>query len=234
MPYDDKTLKRDGSGITPVPQHFNPIADDYEPIYGRNNAGRVELYGPDGNPISTSAGKLAVSASEVESLLNDIKGKDFATQTTLAAILAKIIAAPATEAKQTALNALVGEVQAAPTANTLLARLKSLEDKIDAITAGTTPAVTQLSGSILAEANATNVTTAGTRVQLPNVSCREVTIIAKRTNTGYIYAGKNTVSSTVYGVELAAKDSFTFPVKNANEIYIDSSVSGEGISYVAI
>jgi|GEM_PF-4486755 len=43
----------------------------------------------------------------------------------------------------------IGEVQAAPTANTLLARLKSLEDKIDKITAGTTPAVTTLSGSNL-------------------------------------------------------------------------------------
>ena len=49
-----------------------------------------------------------------------------------------------------------------------------------------------------------------------------------------VHAGKNTVSSTVYGVELAAKDSFTFAVKNANEIYIDASVNGEGISYVAI
>jgi hypothetical protein len=178
MPFDEKTLKRDGSGITPVPQHFNPIADDYEPIYGRNNAMRVELYGPDGNPISTGSGKLAVRASELETLLNAISSKDFATQTTLAAILAKLIAAPATEtkqdilishvdgvesalasilakliaapateAKQDALAALIGEVQASPTANTLLARLKSLEDKIDAITDGTSPAVTQLSGS---------------------------------------------------------------------------------------
>ena len=193
MAYDEKTLKRDGSGITPVPQHFNPTADDYEPILGRNGASRVELYGADGQPVSTTGNKLAIRASEIETLLNDIKGKDFATQTTLvailnkiiaapateakqtgildfvesialilnqqdfatqstsAAILEKIIAAPATEAKQTALNALIGEVQAAPTANTLLARLKSLEDKIDAITAGTTPAVIQLSGSILQE-----------------------------------------------------------------------------------
>ncbi len=210
MAYDTKTVKRDGSGITPVPQHFNPIADDYEPIYGRNNAGRVELYGPDGNPISADdSNKLAVRATEIESLLNDIKGKDFATQTTvaailnkiisapateakqtaielilnsldgkdystlakqneilvklaaletklssdpatqttLAAILAKIIAAPATEAKQDALAALIGEVDADPTANSLLARLKSLETKIDAIIDGTSPAVTQLSGS---------------------------------------------------------------------------------------
>lgn len=155
MAYDTKTVKRDGSGITPVPQHFNPTTDDYEPVYGRNNAGRVELYGPDGNPISADdSNKLAVRATDIETLLNDIKGKDFATQTTLAAILAKIIAAPATEAKQTALAALIGEVRASPTANTLLARLKSLEDKIaaidsvlDAIVDGSAPAVTQLSGS---------------------------------------------------------------------------------------
>ncbi|MFA6911458.1 MAG: hypothetical protein WCQ59_10085, partial [Candidatus Cloacimonadaceae bacterium] len=147
MAFDGKTLKRDGSGITPVPQHFNPIADDYEPIYGRNNAGRVELHGPDGNPISSDdSNKLAVRASEIETILNEIKSKDFATQTTAAAILAKLIAAPSTEAKQDALAALIGEVDADPTANSLLARLKSLEDKIDAIIDGSSPAVTQLSG----------------------------------------------------------------------------------------
>ena len=48
---------------------------------------------------------------------------------------------------QAALAAVIGEAAAAPTANTILARLKSLEDKIDAITTGTTPAVTQLTGS---------------------------------------------------------------------------------------
>lgn len=51
---------------------------------------------------------------------------DPATQTTLAAVLAKLIAAPSTEAKQDALAAIVGEVQASPTANTLLDRLKTL------------------------------------------------------------------------------------------------------------
>lgn len=96
------------------------------------------------------------------------------------------------------------------------------------------PIFTQLTGSILQDANVQVVTTAGSRVQLPNVPCREVTIVAMRANTGYIYAGKNTVSSTVYGVELSAKDSFTFPVSNANEVWIDASVSGEGVSYVAV
>lgn len=92
----------------------------------------------------------------------------------------------------------------------------------------------QLSGSSIAGAAVLNVTMAGTRVRLPDLACREVTVIAKRANTGYIYAGKSDVSSTVYGVELGSKDSFTFAVNNANEIYIDSSVNGEGISYVAL
>ena len=97
------------------------------------------------------------------------------------------------------------------------------------------PGSMKLTGSIVAITGIIqNVTTAGTRVQLPSVSCREVTIIAKRINSGYIYAGGSNVSSTVYGVELSAKESYTFAVANVNQIWIDASVSGEGISYVAI
>jgi len=83
-------------------------------------------------------------------------------------------------------------------------------------------------------ANTLNVTTAGTRVRLPNIPCKTVTVIAKKTNTGSIFCGMVTVSSTVYGVELEQKEAYDFDVYNANEIYIDASVSGEGISYVAI
>ena len=98
----------------------------------------------------------------------------------------------------------------------------------------TGPNLVQLSGSNLAEATTLNVTLAGTRQQLPDIACSQVMIIAKRDNTGYIYVGKNTVSSTVYGAELGELDCVVLPVSNANEIYIDASVSGEGISYVAI
>lgn len=106
-------------------------------------------------------------------------------------------------------------------------------DGDEKFTAGN-PAVMQLAGSNVAEAKVVNVTLAGTRQQLDDKACREVTIIAKRGNTGYIYVGKATVSSTVYGAELGELDSITLEVSNTNEIYIDASVSGEGISYVAI
>lgn len=96
------------------------------------------------------------------------------------------------------------------------------------------PGNVTLSGSNVLIAKVQNVTTAGTRVQLPDQGCREVTIIAKRENTGYIYVGGDDVSNSVYGAELEAKDSITLQVSNTNLIYIDASVSGEGISYVAI
>jgi hypothetical protein len=79
---------------------------------------KTQLTGsPDGQPISTTEGKLAVRAAELEAkieavrvLLNALAGEDFATQTTLAQILNKMIAAPATEAKQDTLNTKIDEI----------------------------------------------------------------------------------------------------------------------------
>ena len=209
MAYNTKMIKTDVDK-KPIPQIYNPVNDEYEVLQGANGAARHIIYGADGQPVSTTGNKLAIRASEIETQLTTIQGY------------------------VDGLEGAIGQAVADPTANTLLARLKSLEDKIDAITAGTTPAVTQLSGSNLAEAKVVNVTIAGTRQQLDDKACREVTIIAKRGNTGYIYVGKSNVSSTVYGAELGELDSITLEVSNTNEIYIDASVAGEGISYVAI
>lgn len=189
---------------------------------------------PAGAATAENQAAIAGYIDGIETLLTALNSKDFATQTTLAAVLAKLISAPSTEAGQAALQALIGEVQAAPTTNTILARLKSVADKIDAITAGTTPAVTQLSGSNILKGALATVTTAGTRIQLPAYACHEVTVIAKRGNTGYVYVGGSDVSSTVYGIDLKARDSFTFQVGNTNMLYMDADVSGEGLSYVAV
>lgn len=170
MAYNTKNIARDAGNI-PVPQYYNPIADEYEVIQGANGASRVFLYDPNGNPLLTSANPGVVKISD---------GTD-----------------------QLAINS---------------------DGSINA----------QLTGSNALKGAVQNVATAGTRVQLPNYTCREVTIIAKRSNTGSIYVGGIDVSSTVYGVELKANDSVTLAVNNTNLIYIDASVSGEGISYVAI
>jgi hypothetical protein len=61
-----------GAHTVPILQHFNPTTTDWELTYGRNNALRVEIYGPDGSPLVVSDGKLAVRVSEVESLIESI------------------------------------------------------------------------------------------------------------------------------------------------------------------
>ncbi|MGI6078318.1 MAG: hypothetical protein ACOYCB_09195, partial [Fastidiosipilaceae bacterium] len=129
------TILVDSNG-RPIPQYFVPGVG-FKPLKGAGDNGPEYIIKSSALPTG------AATEAKQDTLIGHVDGVESA----LASILAKLIAAPSTEAKQDALAALIGEVDADPTANTLLARLKSLEDKIDAITDGTSPAVTQLTGS---------------------------------------------------------------------------------------
>lgn len=77
----------------------------------------------------------------------------------------------------------------------------------------------------------TTVTTAGSRVQLAsNVLTIGAILEAPSTNTGLIYVGDVTVSSTVFGAELQPGQSTSVALDNTNRIYIDSSVNGDKMS----
>lgn len=96
MAYNTVVIKKDADN-KPIPQYYNPLVDEYEVLQGTGGAARQVLYGPDGNPLSVVDNKLAVRAAELEEkieavrvLLNALAGEDFATQTTLAQILAKL------------------------------------------------------------------------------------------------------------------------------------------------
>jgi len=128
MAYNTKSIKKDVDG-KPIPQIFDMVKDDYEVLQGRNGAQRVEIYGPDGNPISTTSEKLNVRASELETLLSALGAKDFATQTTLAQILAKLSADPATETTLAggivSLLSAIAETASEATAAAILAKLEA-------------------------------------------------------------------------------------------------------------
>ena len=79
----------------------------------------------------------------------------------------------------------------------------------------------------------TSTVTAGTRVQLGTNTCASVTIKALVGNTGIMYIGDVTVDST-NGFELSAGDSISLAVNNSNVVYIDSSVSAEGVSFILV
>lgn len=77
-----------------------------------------------------------------------------------------------------------------------------------------------------------DVTTAGTEVVLGTAApISAVTIKAKSANTGLIFVGANPVTSST-GYILAAGEAVLVMTDNVANIYIDSSVNGEGVSFV--
>lgn len=83
------------------------------------------------------------------------------------------------------------------------------------------------------------VTTAGTRVQLSSsVSALVVAIQPLAANTGKIAVGDNTVvaaAGSERGYLLAATSpGITLDVDDIGDVWIDSTVNGEGVSYLAV
>lgn len=79
------------------------------------------------------------------------------------------------------------------------------------------------------------VTTAGTQVCLVSSStpCYEVLIQALRTTGGRIYIGGSTVANDdSNGVYLTAGQSIQITAQNLTQIYINSTVNGEGVTYI--
>ena len=79
------------------------------------------------------------------------------------------------------------------------------------------------------------VTSAGTDVVLGlSVSVKKVDIQAQTDNTGLIavgFTGVDATEATGTGIILRAGDTYSLEISNLNLIYIDSTVSGEGVRY---
>lgn len=82
--------------------------------------------------------------------------------------------------------------------------------------------------------NKKTVTTAGSRVALATTTAiKSVTVKALASNTGLIYVGDSTVSST-NGFQLSAGETVSMDIADLATVYIDSAVSLEGVSYLAV
>lgn len=80
------------------------------------------------------------------------------------------------------------------------------------------------------------VTTAGTDVALTttHTPIKWIMIQAQTDNTGLIAIGASGVDATVAtgtGLLLSAGQSITLPIDNLTHVYIDSTVSGDGVRY---
>lgn len=99
------------------------------------------------------------------------------------------------------------------------------------LTSSTISAVT--GASSIGDGTAT-LTTAGTAVQLSSQACSKVFIQAHESNTGTIVVGGSTVVAALAGRRgktLFATQGDWFYVSNMNLLYIDSTVSGDKITF---
>lgn len=82
------------------------------------------------------------------------------------------------------------------------------------------------------------VTTAGTRVQLAtSKAINSVAVTALEGNTGQICVGGKTVVAKLEnrtGIPLAAKQTATIDTDDIGDLWIDSTVNGEGVSWAAV
>ena len=79
------------------------------------------------------------------------------------------------------------------------------------------------------------VTSAGTAVPLASsTTCKKVIIVAETDNTGLIVVGGSSVVaslSTRRGIPLSPGDSIEISIDDLADVYIDSTVSGDGVTY---
>lgn len=82
----------------------------------------------------------------------------------------------------------------------------------------------------------TTVTTAGTRVALASsTACKQVAITAETDNTGLIVVGGSTcvaALATRRGIPLNPGDTITLDIDNLADIFIDSTVNTDGVTYL--
>jgi hypothetical protein len=79
----------------------------------------------------------------------------------------------------------------------------------------------------------TTVTTAGTAVQLSTGAIKTVTIRALETNTGKIYIGTSSVTSS-NGFQLGSGETVSLDIASLGSIYVNSTVNGEGVSWITL
>jgi len=76
------------------------------------------------------------------------------------------------------------------------------------------------------------VPTAGVRVQLATNTAKAIVVKALAANTGIMYVGGSTVSAA-NGFPLAAGDTVALDINNTNVIWVDASVNGDSVNWMA-
>jgi hypothetical protein len=168
---------------------------------------------------------------------------------TVEADAAAIAAAIATIAGAVAAGRVAVDLATTPLANlaTLAAAVTSNRVAVDLATTPTAnlatlaAAITNLATIVANQAppsavygGKTTVTTAGIRAALASSQAlvEGVWVRALDANTGLVYVGNSSVSSTAAGTRLAAKEAIFVRIDNLSKVNIDVATNGEGVTYL--
>lgn len=192
------------------------------------NTPNINLHRMGGTPTDTNAGNKSAGTMRVTLATDDTNA---AAMNTSLAILDDW-----DESDRAKVNPIAGQAGVAGGSGTVSA----LTQRVVLATDVALPAGTNIIGRTGHDITGigdgrTTVTTAGTRVVLASsTSCKKVDIAALVGNTGIVVVGGSTVvasAGTRQGIPLYAGDIYSLEIDNLNDVYLDSTVNGEGVSY---
>ncbi len=81
-----------------------------------------------------------------------------------------------------------------------------------------------------------DVSSSGTAVQLvtADTPCRFINVFAKSGNTGNVFVGGSTVSSSRGMVLEQARSTDWFPIDNVNKVYVDVATNDDGVTFAFV
>ncbi len=129
MAHNTKPILVDVNG-KPIPQYFDPLADEYKPLLGQHGAARSILYGPDGNPISDT-NKLPVRASELEDLIGALNASAVTNPANAASVIAALKGLLSVVGKEATLGQILSALAPLATETTLGQAVQKLTDLLE-------------------------------------------------------------------------------------------------------
>lgn len=217
-----------------------PVTDALGSTAAKQDTGNTSLASIDGKITAVNTGAVVVASSALPSLAStSTKQSDGSQKTQVVDGSGNVIGATS--------NALDVNIKSGnPTTITATqatgTNLHTVVDSGTITTVSTVTAVTSITNNVnTVEVVATTifngkttVATAGSRGTLAaSQAVKSVTIKALSTNTGFIYVGNSSVTSA-NGFQLLAGESISMDVANLNTVNIDSSVNGEGVTYIGV
>ena len=219
MAHNTKSILVDVNG-KPIPQYFDPLADEYKPLLGQHGAARSILYGPDGNPISDT-NKLPVRAADLETLIGTLNDSAVTNPANAASVIAALKGLLSVVGKEATLGQILLALGSLATESTLASLASSVAK--EATLSGVKSAVDTLAGTV--SDGAAKVTLTGQTVEYTMANQVEI-----RDTNSYDFTIPPEVIGDWVDFELYITDTHLLPDSDRTRPKMFFAIGGSGAS----